>query len=209
MKDRWLAKGDSFAVAGLAIPGGMLYVTERATQFGQAEPSLIDATLRVAHSPMSLTERQMPYWPSYRSITPEARRAYLQWLAGGRRQPADAGYVFLFFYGLERRALIDALSDPQAKAEIPAIKAEVKRLLALYGDNHSFCGYATRFLAHIDAGSVQPQSYMAPGSVAVIGHFSIASTWNEFVFELPCANTKHAPRHSIGLPAGRAPTSGW
>lgn len=158
---RWLAEGESITVAGLAIPGGMLYITERATQFGQTEPSLIDATLRVARSPMSLTERQMPYWPSYRSITPEARRAYLQWLAGGRRQPADAGYVFLFFYGLERRALIDAPSDPQAKVEIAAIKAEVERLLGLYGDNHSFRGYATRFLAHIDAGSVQPQSYMS------------------------------------------------
>ncbi|MFK3907626.1 TerB N-terminal domain-containing protein [Pseudomonas monteilii] len=157
---RWLAEGEPITVAGLAIPSGMLYITERATQFGQTEPSLIDATLRVARSPMSLTERQMPYWPSYRSITPEARRAYLQWLAGGRRQPADAGYVFLFFYGLERRALIDAPSEPQAKVEIAAIKAEVERLLGLYGDNHSFRGYATRFLAHIDAGSVQPQSYM-------------------------------------------------
>lgn len=157
---RWLIEGESINVAGLAIPGGLLYITERATQFGQSEPSLIDATLRVARSPMNLTERQMPYWPSYRSITPEARRAYLQWLAGGRRQPADAGYVFLFFYGLERRALIDAPSDPQAQAEIPAIKAEVERLLGLYGDNNSFRGYATRFLAHIDAGSVQPQSYL-------------------------------------------------
>ncbi|MEE1880736.1 TerB N-terminal domain-containing protein [Pseudomonas soli] len=158
---RWLAEGEAINVAGLAIPGGMLYITERATQFGQSEPSLIDSTLRVARSPMSLTERQMPYWPSYRSITPEARRAYLQWLAGGRRQPADAGYVFLFFYGLERRALIDAPSDPQANAEIPAIKTEVERLLDLYGDNNSFRGYASRFLAHIDAGSVQLQSYMS------------------------------------------------
>lgn len=157
---RWLAEGESINVAGLAIPGGMFYITERATQFGQSEPSLIDATLRVVRSHVNLTERQMPYWPSYRSITPEARRAYLQWLAGGRCQPADAGYVFLFFYGLERRVLIDAPSDPQAKAETLVIKAEVERLLELYGDNNSFRGYATRLLAHIDAGFVQPQSYM-------------------------------------------------
>lgn len=168
---RWLAENESINVAGLAIPGGLLYITERATQFGQSEPSLIDATLRVARSPMNLTERQMPYWPSYRSITPEARRAYLQWLAGGRRQPADAGYVFLFFYGLERRVLIDAPSDPQAMAEIPAIKAEVERLLCLYGDNNSFLGYATRFLAHIDAGAVQPQSYLSgPGASPADGY---------------------------------------
>ncbi|SUD69061.1 Tellurite resistance protein TerB [Pseudomonas putida] len=157
---RWLAEGEAINVAGLAIPGGLIYLCERASQFGNTEPSLIDATLRVARSPMSLTDRQMSYWPSYKTITPEARRAYLQWLAGDRRQPADAGYVFLFFYGLERRALVDALSDPQAKAELPAIKAEIERLLGLYGDNNSFRGYATRFLAHVDMGSVQPNSYL-------------------------------------------------
>ncbi|WP_323614894.1 TerB N-terminal domain-containing protein [Pseudomonas putida] len=158
---RWLSEGETINVAGLAIPGGLIYACERATPFGNQEPSLVDATLRVARSPMSLTDRQMSYWPSYKGITPEARRAYLQWLAGGRRQPADVGYVFLFFYGLERRALIDAPNDPQAKSELPAIKAEVKRLLELYGENSSFRGYATRFLAHLDTGSVQSQSYLS------------------------------------------------
>ncbi|WP_336333765.1 TerB N-terminal domain-containing protein [Pseudomonas putida] len=168
---RWLSEGESFNVAGLSIPGGMLYITERATQFGHSEPSLLDATLRVARSPMSLTDRQMPYWPSYKSITPEARRAYLQWLAGGRRQPADAGYVFLFFYGLERRALIDAPTDPEAKAELPAIKAEVRRLIDLYGGNSSFRGYATRFLAHLDSGSLQAQSYLSePPTMSADGY---------------------------------------
>lgn len=168
---RWLAEGESINVAGLAIPGGLLYVTERAKQFGQLEPSLIDATLSVSRSSMSLTYRQMSYWPSYRSITPEARRAYLQWQAGGRRQPADIGYVFLFFYGLERRALIDAPNDPQAKAELPTIKAEVKRLLELYGENSSFRGYATRFLAHLDSGSLQAQSYLSePPTMSADGY---------------------------------------
>lgn len=168
---RWLAQGESVNVAGLTLPGGLLYFTDRATLFGHAEPSLLDATLRVARSPVSLTDRQMSYWTSYRSITPEARRAYLQWLAGGRRQPADTGYVFLFFYGLERRALIDALSDSQAKAEIPLIKSEVERLLSLYGHDPSFHGYATRFLAHIEAGAVQPQSYLSePAATATNGY---------------------------------------
>ncbi|MFK0094667.1 TerB N-terminal domain-containing protein [Pseudomonas sp. NPDC090592] len=168
---RWLTEGESVNVAGLAIPGGLIYLSERATGFGNSEPSLLDATLRVARSTMSLTDRQMSYWPSYKTITPEARRAYLQWLAGGRRQPADVGYVFLFFYGLERRALIDAPNDPQAKAEIPAIKAEVERLLELYGDNNSFRGYATRFLAHVDTGAVVPQSYLSePTALGVDGY---------------------------------------
>nr|WP_225927382.1 TerB N-terminal domain-containing protein [Pseudomonas ekonensis] len=173
---RWLAEGEAVTVADLQIPGGFLYLCERATQFGNEEPSLIDATLRVARSSMSLTDRQMSYWPSYNSITPEARRAYLQWLSGGRRQPADAGYVFLFFYGLERRALIDAPVDPQAKAELPAIKAEVHRLLDLYGDNYSFRGYATRFLAHLDAGTVESQSYLTEPDITAVDGYELPMT---------------------------------
>ncbi|PCR96092.1 Tellurite resistance protein TerB [Pseudomonas fluorescens] len=157
---RWISLGESMTVAGLTIPGGLVYACDRATQFGYSEPSLIDATLRVARSPVDLTDRQTSYWPSYNNLTPEARRAYLQWQAGGRVEDADIGYVFLFFYGLERRAFIDASDDEQAKAELPAIATEVERLLSIYGENHSFHGYATRFLAHLNMDAVQSQSYL-------------------------------------------------
>jgi uncharacterized tellurite resistance protein B-like protein len=50
--------------------------------------------------------------------------------------------VFLFFYGIERRVLLDAESDPRAAAEVPALLAEVERLLSIYGHNGSFQGYA-------------------------------------------------------------------
>ncbi|MGN7741520.1 TerB N-terminal domain-containing protein [Pseudomonas sp. 22526] len=167
----WIGQNETVTVAGLSLPCGMVYVCERSTQFGHIEPSLIDATLRIARSPVSLTDRQMPYWPSYKTITPEARRAYLQWLAGGRCEDADVGYIFLFFYGLERRAFIDAPNDAQAKAELPAIAAEVTRLLGVYGANSSFRGYATRFLAHLSSSSVQPKSYLQePPSLSPDGY---------------------------------------
>ncbi|WP_256558452.1 TerB N-terminal domain-containing protein [Pseudomonas sp. S3E12] len=62
-------------VAGLAIPGGLIYLREHATGFGNTEPSLIDAIFDAARSPMGLTDRQMSYWPSYKAIIPRARRA--------------------------------------------------------------------------------------------------------------------------------------
>ena len=40
----------------------------------------------------------------------------MTWLAGGRLgSSADVGYVFLFFYGLERRVLVDAKIDAAAR----------------------------------------------------------------------------------------------
>jgi hypothetical protein len=86
----------------------------------------------------------MPYWPSYVSITPSARRAFLDWMAGGRKAPEyGIGHVFLFFYGLEHRQFIEN-SPTAARVLIP----EVKRLLSIYGKNSSFQGYANNFLFH-------------------------------------------------------------
>jgi len=84
----------------------------------------------------------MPYWPSYDSVTPNARAAFLQWMGDGRRDPRyGIGHVFLFFYGLEHRLFVE-----DARAEAPVLIAEVERLLSIYGQNNSFRHYAVEFL---------------------------------------------------------------
>lgn len=161
---QWLPAGESLTVSGLSIPGGMLYVGgSLGERYGAQEPSLINPKLKVAKGDVDLEERLVPYWPNYQTITPEARRAYLQWLADSRRDPlADTGYVFLFFYGLERRALVDALTELEAAAEIPAIIEEVERLLSIYGANPSFRGYAEGFLAYLSHSVVDSKLYLGP-----------------------------------------------
>ncbi|BAL95133.1 tellurite resistance TerB family protein [Rubrivivax gelatinosus] len=144
----WVPPGQSVDVGGVTIPGGMVYVgTKLQTPAGANDPCLIDPSKSVARQG-DYTERQMGYWPSYSEISGGARRAYLNWLAGGRKGPeADIGYVFLFFYGLERRAIIDATKDEAARADWPAIAAELRRLLGIYGDKSgSFRGYAAALL---------------------------------------------------------------
>ncbi|ALI04027.1 co-chaperone DjlA [Pseudomonas sp. FW306-02-F02-AA] len=165
---RWVPAGESVTVSGFSLPGGMLYVGSALGRYDAQEPSLLNAKLRIAKSYVDIEERLMPYWPSFHSISPEARRGYLQWLEGGRRDPlADTGYVFLFFYGLERRALVDAVSDPQVKAEIPLIAKEVQRLLDIYGDNRSFRGYAEGFLDYLSNQALDPNLYLGPPPDAV------------------------------------------
>lgn len=144
----WVSPGQSVNLAGITIRGGMVYVgTNLPTPFGTNDPCLIDPSKPVAHVG-DYTERQMGYWPSYSQIAPEARRAYLNWLGGGRKDPeADVGYVFLFFYGLERRVIIDGAKDDSARGEWPEIAAELRRLLAIYGEKSgSFRMYASSLL---------------------------------------------------------------
>lgn len=165
----WIPPGQSVPVASVSIPGGMVYVgTSLRTPSGQPDPCLIDPSKKVA-ARGDYTERNlMGYWPSYSEISPEARRAYLQWLAGGRQDPmADIGYVFLFLYGLERRAILDGSGDDAAakaaEEDRPAIAKEVRRLLSIYGSrNGSFHRYATEFLTVVEMSSFTDKLYAKP-----------------------------------------------
>lgn len=151
---RWIPLGQTTSIAGFEIKGGMIYVgTGLNAAYGQPDPALINPKLKVMQkASIDISQRLTDYWPSYSEITPEARRSYLQWLASGRSDPsANIGYVFLFFYGLERRILIDAKDDPVAQAEIPVIQGEIIRLLGIYSENASFNGYVSNLLNYIDA----------------------------------------------------------
>ncbi|MCB9833808.1 MAG: TerB N-terminal domain-containing protein [Planctomycetes bacterium] len=151
----WLAPGEATKVRGYAIADGMIYVgttLPEVREYGDVDPALINPNLNVAKSRPDHPGEGMGYWPSYSRIPPACRAAYLEWLADGRKDPeAYIGYVFLYYYGLERRALIDAESDEEAAQELPAIRAEVERLLRIYRGNGSFRGYASGFLGLLAA----------------------------------------------------------
>lgn len=160
----WISPGTSCVVGSLVIPGGMVYLgTSLRANSGAVDPCLINPSLSVAKRG-DFTTRDMGYWPSYSEISPTARRSYLEWLADGRRDPeADVGYVFLFFYGLERRAIIDAGSDTAAQSEWPLIAQELRRLLEIYGEkSHSFKRYASELLNWMAASSYPADIYNQP-----------------------------------------------
>lgn len=128
-------------LGGRTIPDGQLYIGGelRATN-GRHENCLIDPALPIAARADGPTG--LHYWPSYAHLTPAGRRVFIDWLADGRSDPAvEIGFVFIFFYGLERRLFVDRTID-----EADQIVAEVERLLRIYGNNNSFSGYATLFL---------------------------------------------------------------
>lgn len=163
-KAKWVQSGEAVTVAGLTIPGGLIYVgTELKTPSGVNDPCLIDPSKSVA-SHGDYTERQMGYWPSYSDIPATARRAYLNWLADGRKDPeTDIGYVFIFFYGLERRAILDAAKDDAAKMDWPIIAEELRRLLDIYGHKSgSFRSYAGSLLDWVSLAEHPAKAYLKP-----------------------------------------------
>lgn len=156
----WVPWNSNVQVGGLSIGGG-LYVGSGLSSVNQSEiePALIDPRLRVDVSQDDVSTRRLDYWPSYSGAPPAARGAYLNWLASGRSDPtADTGYVFLYFYGLERRALADLDSESEP-GELPALVAEVQRLLAIYGGSSSFRAYASSLLNVLGARVLPDRAY--------------------------------------------------
>ncbi|MER9137870.1 TerB N-terminal domain-containing protein [Mesorhizobium sp. M0830] len=149
----WIPANTAAMVGSHDIPVGMIYLGEHLPRQGSStdpENCLIDPRLTVgAHGdPLGQT---IGYWPSYSSISPAARKSYLDWLAGSRSDPgAYIGYVFLYFYGLERRLMLEE-SPPDADGVV----AEVCRLLQVYGGNGSFKRYAGELLSAYQLKSAQ------------------------------------------------------
>lgn len=165
----WIPRGQPVTIADTVIPGGLVYVgTTLRTPSGRPDPALIDPSKKVAARGEYADRHFMNYWPSYSDISPEARRAYLQWLAGGRQDPtADIGYVFLFFYGLERRVILDGSGKGEeakaAQADRPAIAQELRRLLGIYGSQSgSFQRYATDLLTVVELNTYSDKLYAQP-----------------------------------------------
>jgi len=171
----WLPASARVNIRGHSIEGGFLYVGEglRSVRGGSAEPALINPELPVGPRGDYRDGARMPYWPSYSEISPACRAGYLAWLAGGRCAPdAYIGYVFVYFYGLERRLLADAAKSEAAKAETPALVSEIERLLGIYRGNGSFHSYATSLLECLRYWDVPGRLYEQPAPPPV-------NTWRQ------------------------------
>lgn len=143
--ERWIGVATPVTVGNIGFDAELLYFgTPKSSE--DHHRALVDPSLPLGQ----LADRDgnsLGYWPHFSEIQPGARRAYIEWLADGRRDPATPiGYVFLYFYGLERR-----LIKARAADEADTILGELDRLMGIYGSNYSFAGYARSL---IDAANV-------------------------------------------------------
>lgn len=97
------------------------------------EPSLIIESLPVKQGPAE----PLGYYPSYQTMTPQQRFKYLSWLRDVS-QIIDIGYVFTFYYGLEKHIV-----DGDTESAVKTIK-----ILKQYHDNSSFQDYSNSALIY-------------------------------------------------------------
>lgn len=140
----WYPAGQPVSHSGIRIGDGMIYAAERTPNW-PGEPSAIITSLSIGRTAGSPLE-DFGYYPAYFNLTPAQRRCYLEWLSAGREDSDPSqrslGYVFIFFYGLERRIILDRDRDPR-------LLEEILRLLQHYGPAHksrSLKSYALQLL---------------------------------------------------------------
>jgi len=146
---KWVKTGEIINVKDLQITGGKFYFGGQLPSLDGygLEASLVDESLKTVNQPITYEDESLGYWPKYFSISAHCRGAYLNWLASNRDNPeTPPGYVFIYFYGLERRIVVDALQNGIDDSEYIAIFNELLRLKEIYGKSHSFLNYSTRLL---------------------------------------------------------------
>ena len=141
---RWRAPGEMVQLKSGHRIAGMIYTASGLVR-GVDEPSAINEGWQVGSFPHPFREASRS-WASYRALSPQQRRAYLDWLAADRLNrgttPINSGQLFLFFYGLERRLVWDGDWDSR-------LFDEMFKLLKAYGSGKhadSFKSYALSLL---------------------------------------------------------------
>ena len=137
----FLGKGETLELAGYAIQDPMIWVADCARK-EDADASLLCLRRKISR-PRREPPKALGYYPHLSELRPYQVGNYLQWLANGKGDPnMDLGYVFIYFYGLERCSLVEGMNVVQ-------VAAEVIRLVEVYGTSRSLRGYGTGLLIHL------------------------------------------------------------
>ena len=146
---KWIKPGESITLHGQTFSNGNFYFGGQLSSLDGygTEASLVDDSLKVEKTLSSFEDESLSYWPKFISLTAKGRGAYLSWLSGNRSDPeTPLGYVFIYFYGLERRITVDSIKQAVDDAEFKALFDEILRLKNIYGSSRSFSNYSTRLL---------------------------------------------------------------
>ncbi len=209
---KWIYPGQTVKIANYEINGGYIYWGGGLKSLNDydTEASLIDRTLKVDITSPDYSGDHMGYWPCYCDISPQSRAAYIAWLASSRNDPnCYIGYVFLYFYGIERRLLVDGKHIPSS--ERGALVDEIWRLKSIYDDNPSFNTCTTSLLAHVwtlYSREKQPDKSLLIGTRAFTSVFKYLLGMSvadgiPVSSELALAWVRSHPEYSLRTPARR------
>jgi len=149
---RWINNNETMTIKNTTINKGFFYYggVLKSLDGYSSESSLVDDKLKIQNSEMTYSDNSLGYWPQFISISPKCRGAYINWLASDRSDKnTPIGYVFIYFYGIERRVLIDGQNNLVDDSEYISLFDEINRLRKIFQENRSFYNYSTRLMEYM------------------------------------------------------------
>jgi len=210
---KWIKSGEPITIKGQTFTGGNFYFGGKLSSLDGygTEASLVDDSLKIENKPSSYEDESLGYWPKFISLTPKGRGAFLSWLSGNRSDPeTPLGYVFIYFYGIERRITVDSIKQAVDDTEFKSLFDEILRLKGIYGSGRSFSNYATRLLEimcllrpHVVS---HPELEKTPQRDSLLFKHRLATTVHEekpVSAELALAWIRFYPDYNLKKPARR------
>lgn len=149
---KWVSPGEKITISGNVISKGLFYYGEvlSGERGEKYDSALVNPRLATARASYLDIDDTLEYWPTYRDLSPTCRGAFLDWLASNRDMPdTPIGYVFLYFYGLERCIVKDLKEHRLSENQCREICNEVVRLRKIYGEQSSFSAYSQSLLEYV------------------------------------------------------------
>ncbi len=142
------APGETVEIEGQTITGGLFYFGHDKNH--QTDPSLVNPSLPIIRSSQRFYDDTLTDWTDYAQLSPQCRGAYITWLASNRDNPkVPLDYIYLYFYGLERRLLVDFINGAVSDNECQIIYDELVRLRTIYGQDPEFYDCATQLMEYL------------------------------------------------------------
>ncbi|MCD1126292.1 TerB N-terminal domain-containing protein [Jinshanibacter sp. LJY008] len=222
MPARWVKPGEIITIQDTVISHGNFYFGGQLKIYSSGEyghhyndgtdASLVNDALPIQHISKHYQDESLGYWPSFSTLSPRCRGAYLDWLASDRSDSScPVGYVFIYFYGLERRILVDGTQETISDDEFKSLFEEVLRLRAVFLANNSFRHYSTQLIEVmllLRPGVIQfenEKECFVSGS-SLLFQFRLATTVAQgkpLSADLALAWVKYYPEYTLRTPARR------
>ncbi|MBA4714500.1 MAG: TerB N-terminal domain-containing protein [Citrobacter pasteurii] len=219
---RWVKPGESIAIQNVVINHGHFYFggrlkTHSSGEYGHlyndgSDASLVNDAFPIEPISRHYYDESLGYWPTFATLSPRCRGAYIDWLASDRSDATcPIGYVFIYFYGLERRILVDGTRESISDDEFKSLFEEVSRLRTVFQANRSFCRYSTQLIETMsllrpDAIQIEDESECFASGSSLLFQFRLATTVAQgepVSADLALAWIKYYTEYTLRTPARR------
>ena len=121
-KLKFHSKSDTVNLFGYSITNSLFYTCDSKSDMPFAINTKSTPSFGVTPS------EGLNYWPNYNQISKTQQGYFIKWLADGKPFIEELGYAYIYYYGLEYRALVEKQDQKEVLFEVIDLVNKFQRL---------------------------------------------------------------------------------